>query len=946
MELQHTEIEARVKQFWAENKIYQVEIDTTKPKYYVLDMFPYPSGSGLHVGHPLGYVASDIFARYKRLSGFNVLHTMGWDAFGLPAEQYAIQKGVHPAETTAENILTYRRQLDNLGLSFDWSREINTSDPQYYKWTQWIVTRLFMHYYCKDTQRARPIGKLVAHFRKKGSAGLNTANTQKEAFSAEDWVAMSPAEHDAVLMNYRLAYRTLGYVNWCEALGTVLANDEIVNGVSERGGHPVTKREMYQWNLRVTAYADRLLESLNTLEWSESMKNLQRNWIGKSEGAMVRFGPPPPPNPPKEGNAKSSNSSLAKAPRLAEPTLHVFTTRPDTIFGVSFMVVAPEHKLVSTLATDEQREAVNDYVAYVKSRSDIERQQEKKVSGVFTGSYCKHPFTGADIPIYLSEYVLAGYGTGAIMGVPSDDERDNTFAKHFNLPIIEVVDKSMYPPETTTADKLGKLINSDFLNGLEVKDAIKAAISEIEKRKIGTKKTNYKLRDANMSRQRYWGEPYPIEYDADGVASSLPLQELPLRLPDLAEFTPAGNGAAPLAKLPNWVNEKEGFRREIDTMPGFAGSSWYFLRYMDPHNAENFASKEALNYWQDVDFYVGGSEHAVGHLLYSRTWHKFLYDLEKVPTDEPFKKLVNQGMIQGISQFISVRMAEKTVDLHVPIQFVDEKGRLTYSRFLDLKKEDRRFAALNDADIVWHKPIDNEMYAYCRAEVEKMSKSKYNVINPDDLVAESGADVFRMFEMFLGPIEQSKPFDTKGMKGVEGFVRKFWHLFFDANGEFCVSNDPATPAELKVLHTAIKKVTEDVQRFSMNTCVSAMMICVNGLKELKCNKRAILHDFVVMIAPFAPFISEELWHRLGNAGSVHRDGQFPLYNEAFLVSDTIDYPVQFNGKKKHNLLVPASATKEEIEKMVADDPTIQRILAGALPKKIIVVMGRLISLVV
>ncbi|MEY4926369.1 MAG: hypothetical protein RI894_805 [Bacteroidota bacterium] len=923
MELQHTEIEARVKQFWAENKIYQVEIDTNKPKYYVLDMFPYPSGSGLHVGHPLGYVASDIFARYKRLCGFNVLHTMGWDAFGLPAEQYAIQKGVHPAQTTAENILTYRRQLDNLGLSFDWSREINTSDPQYYKWTQWIVTRLFMHYYCKDTQRARPIGKLVAHFRKKGSTGINTANTQKQAFSAEAWTAMSPAEQDAVLMNYRLAYRTLGYVNWCEALGTVLANDEIVNGVSERGGHPVTKREMYQWNLRVTAYADRLLESLNTLEWSESMKNLQRNWIGKSEGALVRFD--------ILGN---------------ETALNVFTTRPDTIFGATFMVVAPEHAIVQSITTNEQREAVNDYVTYVKSRSDIERQQEKKVSGVFTGSSCKHPFTGADIPIYLSEYVLAGYGTGAIMAVPSDDDRDNTFAKHFNLPIIEVVDKSMHPADTTAADKLGKLINSDFLNGLEVKDAIKAAIAEIEKRKIGTKKTNYKLRDANMSRQRYWGEPYPIEYDADGVASCLPMAELPLVLPDLADFTPAGNGAAPLAKLQNWVNEKEGFRREVDTMPGFAGSSWYFLRYMDPHNTENFASKEALDYWQDVDFYVGGSEHAVGHLLYSRTWHKFLYDLEKVPTDEPFRKLVNQGMIQGISQFISVKMGEKTVDLHVPINFVNEKGRLTYSRFLDLQKEDRRFAAINDEAIVWHTPADSEMYANCRAEVEKMSKSKYNVINPDDLVAESGADVFRMFEMFLGPIEQSKPFDTKGMKGVEGFVRKFWQQFFDANGNFSVSDEPATAAELKVLHTCIKKVTDDVQRFSMNTCVSAMMICVNGLKELKCNKRAILHQFVVLIAPFAPFISEELWHKLGNTGSVHRDGQFPLCNEAFLVSDTIDYPVQFNGKKKHNIFVPASATKEEIEQIALNDATIQKLLAGATPKKIIVVMGRLISLVV
>ncbi len=940
--MNHQEIEARVKQFWAENDIYRVETSSDKPKYYVLDMFPYPSGSGLHVGHPLGYVASDIFSRYKRLSGFNVLHPMGWDAFGLPAEQYAISKGVHPSKTTEANTKTYRRQLDNLGLGFDWSREINTSEPNYYKWTQWIVTNLFTHFYCNDAQKARPIEELITHFSANGSNGINAANTQSEPFSAAEWAAMSPKQQDAVLMNYRLAYRTLGYVNWCEALGTVLANDEIINGLSERGGHPVTKREMYQWNLRITAYADRLLQSLDTLEWSDSMKNLQRNWIGKSEGAMVKF---------KIADAKNDEE------------LSIFTTRPDTIFGATFMVVAPEHAIVASLTSDEQREAVTDYVAYVKSRSDIERQQEKKVSGVFTGSYCLHPFFGEKIPIYLSEYVLAGYGTGAIMAVPSDDERDNTFAKHFNLPIIEVVDKSMYPPETTAADKLGKIINSDFLNGLEVKDAIKTAIEALEKREIGTKKINYKLRDANMSRQRYWGEPYPIIYDKNGVASSLSLDELPLVLPHLDDFTPAGNGAAPLSKLQNWVsisqtdnnNKGENATREVDTMPGFAGSSWYFLRYMDPNNDNEFASKQALDYWQDVDFYVGGSEHAVGHLLYSRTWHKFLYDLGKVPTDEPFKKLVNQGMIQGISQFLTVKMGEKniekSVDLHVPINFVDEKGRLAYSRFLELKKEDSRFKTIEDDAVHWHKPVDSEMFAQCRAEVEKMSKSKYNVINPDDLIAQSGADVFRMFEMFLGPIEQSKPFDTKGMKGVEGFVRKFWSLFFDASGNFTISDEEPTADELKILHTCIKKVTEDIQRFSMNTCVSAMMICVNGLRELKCNKRAILQDFVVMISPFAPFISEELWQLLGNSSaensqSVHKHGVFPVFNEAFLVSNTVDYPVQINGKKRHNLLISPTATKEEIEKIALADETVQRALNGATPKKIIVVMGRLISLVV
>ncbi|NNE29475.1 MAG: leucine--tRNA ligase, partial [Saprospiraceae bacterium] len=866
MEYNPRDIERKWRSYWKDKDIYKVEIDKEKPKFYVLDMFPYPSGSGLHVGHPLGYIASDIYSRYKRLNGFNVLHPMGYDAFGLPAEQYAITTGVHPAVSTAENINRYREQLDNLGFSFDWSREVQTSDPKYYRWTQWIFLQLFDHYFDTSTQKARSIEGLVKHFEASGNQGLNVATTQENSFTAEDWNGYSRVKKDEVLMNYRLAYRKVNYVNWCEELGTVLANDEVKDGLSERGGYPVERKPMLQWSLRITAYAERLLNDLDTVEWSEALKTMQRNWIGRSEGAQVFF--------ELDG---------------AEGHIEVFTTRPDTIFGATFMVLAPEHPLVEQLTTSEQKGAIDAYLKYVGSRSERERMAEtKEVTGEFTGAFAINPFTKEKVPIWIAEYVLMDYGTGSIMAVPSDDDRDHAFATKFGLSIIDVIDKSDYPG-AGRHDKLGKMINSGMLNGMEVPDAIEKILQEIQTRDLGSRRINYKLRDANYSRQRYWGEPFPIIYDKEGVTHRLADQDLPLELPPLENFKPASGGKSPLARLDDWVNLSDGRIRETDTMPGFAGSSWYFLRYMDARNEERFVSKEAIDYWKEVDLYVGGTEHAVGHLMYSRFWHKFLHDLGLVPTVEPFKKLINQGMIQGVIEFIYLRKDEEgtnrfyctdvakaqgvsdvtKIPLH--IDFVKEYG--TAGSYLDLdgiKKFIDWRPEYADAFFVcgkgtYHKGVfsedvpEDQIGLATHSEVGKMSKSKYNVINPDDVVEQYGADCFRMYEMFLGPIEQSKPWDTKGIDGVSKFLRKLWSCYFSETGEWLVTDEESTKEELKVLHTLIKKIQDDVERFSFNTCVSGFMIAINDLKKLDSHKRAILEPLAILMAPFGPHIAEELW---------------------------------------------------------------------------------------
>lgn len=1026
MDYNPQQIEQKWKEFWKENEVYKVTNLTKKPKFYVLDMFPYPSGSGLHVGHPLGYIASDIFARYKRHKGFNVLHPMGYDAFGLPAEQYAIQTGVHPATSTDNNIARYRSQLDNIGFSFDWSREVKTSDPSYYKWTQWIFLQLFDSYYDNDANKAALVSDLIAKFKKEGNATINAATTQEETFSADEWNAMSPAEQDNILMNYRLAYRKVGYVNWCEGLGTVLANDEVKDGVSERGGFPVEKKAMLQWSLRITAYAERLLNDLNTVEWTDSLKAQQRNWIGRSEGATVFF------------NIDGSQEKI-----------EVFTTRPDTIFGATFMVLAPEHDFVAQITTTEQQPAIDKYLAYVNSRSEIERMSEaKEVTGEFTGAYAINPFTNTKVPIYIGEYVLKDYGTGAIMAVPSDDERDARFATKFGIDIIDVVDKSDYPGATVD-DKIGQMINSGFLNGMEVKDAIRAAIDAAEEKGIGKGKINYKLRDANYSRQRYWGEPFPIRYK-DGVSIPSTIDELPLVLPELDDFKPASGGKSPVARVENWVNLEDGSIRETDTMPGFAGSSWYFLRYMDATNDKRFASEEAVNYWQDVDLYVGGTEHAVGHLMYSRFWHKVLFDKGLVPTNEPFKKLINQGMIQGRSNFVyrvNEQFAEKIfkdklkeykidvqteypiaggyVDFAMPEHklAIEIKSGSDLKRYLERRKADydnadwkllvistqevgkyyfnfdimikrikraiegtvdnshleeeythplfishdvvkekklqKLVTALHvDVNIVNDEVLDIEAFKNWRSEyknayfvtnkesnyicsysVEKMSKSKYNVVNPDVMVEKYGADCFRMYEMFLGPIDQSKPWNTNGIEGVSKFLRKFWALFEN------VSDAEPTKADYKVLHTGIKRITEDIERFSLNTCVSSFMTLSNNLKAAKCNKKAILQEFVILIAPFAPFIAEELWHKLGNEGTV-MDAKYPELNEEYLKEDSFTYPIAINGKMRDKIDLAAGTSKEDAEAAALALPKIQKYTEGKTIRKVIVVPKRMINIVV
>ncbi len=953
MEYNPREIENKWRKWWNENEVYKVSNDSSKPKFYVLDMFPYPSGSGLHVGHPLGYIASDIVSRFKRMNGFNVLHPMGYDAFGLPAEQYAIQTGVHPAISTEKNIDRYRAQLDNLGFSFDWSREVRTCDPAYYKWTQWIFLQLFNHYYCKEEKKARPIEALTALFEANGNAAVNAENSQDSTFSASEWKAMSPKQRDGVLMNYRLAYRKVTYVWWCEELGTVLANDEVKDGFSERGGHPVERKPMLQWSLRITAYAERLLNDLGDIEFSDSMTKMQSNWIGRSEGAQMFFD--------MEG---------------IEDKLEIFTTRADTIFGATFMVLAPEHDLVQKITTEAQRTEIKNYLAYVNTRSERDRMAEsKEVTGAFTGAYALNPFNGDKIPVWIAEYVLKDYGTGAIMAVPADDERDRRFAEKFNLPVVQIIDKSMHPG-ASIEDKVGTMINSDFLNGMEVPDAIEAIMMKLEERNIGSRRINYKLRDAIYSRQRYWGEPFPIIYDENGVAHALPESELPLELPDLDDFKPTTGGQAPLARATDWVNQPGGWTRETDTMPGFAGSSWYFLRYMDAHNNDAFASKKALEYWRDVDLYVGGTEHAVGHLMYSRFWHKFLFDKGLVPTNEPYRKLINQGMIQGViesifllkekvdgkSKFVCAKLASKMgisdyVKIPVLVNYVVDYGSPnsfmsidSIKQFIDWRPEyeDALFECENGT---YHRGVftpkgearDSHLHTF--SEVGKMSKSKFNVINPDDVVEEYGADCFRMYEMFLGPIEQAKPWDTKGIDGVSKFLRKLWSLFFDKQGQFFVSGDEPDKEELKILHTCLKKVSQDIERFSFNTCVSGFMICVNDLRSHNCNNREILDALVRALAPFAPHVSEELWHLLGHTKSVCM-AEFPALEERHLIEDTVNYPVSINGKKRDLVQFPAGLAVPDLEKLALELESVKRWTEGKTVRKVIVVPGRLINVVV
>lgn len=918
MEYDFRAIEQKWQRRWAERKTYKVEVDKNRPKYYVLDMFPYPSGAGLHVGHPLGYIASDIYSRYKRLKGFNVLHPMGYDAFGLPAEQYAIQTGQHPAVTTEKNINRYREQLDKIGFSFDWNREVRTCDPKYYKWTQWAFLKMFDSYYNNFCQKARPIAELVAAFDQNGTQGVDAACTHELSFTAEEWKAMSEAEKEATLQNYRLAFRADTLVNWCPGLGTVLANDEVKDGLSVRGGFPVEQKQMKQWQLRVTAYAQRMLDGLEQLEWSESLKEIQRNWIGRSVGAQLFFGL-----------------------KGTEEKLEVFTTRPDTIFGVTFMVLAPEHELVEQLTTPEYKEAVEAYLAETKKRSERERMADtKRVSGQFTGGYAINPFNGKEIPIYISDYVLAGYGTGAIMAVPAHDSRDYAFARHFGLPLIPVVEGGDLEKESYDA-KEGRLINSEFLNGLDVKEAIVTMFDEIEKRGFGKKKINYRLRDAIFSRQRYWGEPFPIYYK-DNVAYPLPEDKLPLELPPIENFGPTADGEPPLAHAVNWQTE-EGYPLELSTMPGFAGSSAYYLRYMDPHNDDALVSREADEYWRNVDLYVGGIEHATGHLMYSRFWNMFLYDLGNVCESEPFKKLVNQGMIQGRSNFVyrvvgtnkfvslGLKKQYETQEIHVDVNIV-RNDLLDLDAFRAWRPE---FA---DAEFI----LEDGKYV-CGWAIEKMSKSMFNVVNPDNIVEDYGADTLRMYEMFLGPLEQSKPWDTNGIDGVHKFLRRFWRLFYNRDGEYVVSDEAPMAAELKSLHKTIKKVGEDIENFSFNTSISAFMICLNELGG--CNKRAILEPLVVLIAPFAPHIAEELWESLGHTTSVC-DASFPEYDEKYLVEDSIEYPISFNGKMRYKKVLPAGLTPKQVEEAVVSDPAAAKYLDGKTPKKVIVVPGKIVNVVI
>ena len=926
MEYNFRAIEARWQEYWRAQDVYRVTEDSSRPPFYVLDMFPYPSGAGLHVGHPLGYIASDIFARYKRLRGFNVLHPMGYDAFGLPAEQYAIQTGQHPEVTTTENIRRYREQLDQIGFSFDWSREVRTSDPEYYKWTQWVFIQLFHSYYNNVAGKAAPISELVAHFEAEGTKGLDVAQSESLTFTAGEWRSWDKKKQMQTLMNYRLAYLGETMVNWCAALGTVLANDEVHDGVSERGGHPVEQKKMQQWCLRVSAYAGRLLDSLNELEWSESLKESQRNWIGKSEGAEVRF-------PLAQGNGKE---------------LTVFTTRVDTIYGVTFMVLAPESDYVATVTTAEQKAAVEEYLAATRRRTERDRLSDRRVSGVFSGSYATNPLTGQAIPIWISDYVLAGYGTGAVMAVPAHDSRDFAFARHFDLPIVQVVvpeGEEATDPATwdeSKDSKSGTLINSGIITGLSVTDAIAKMKAYIATESLGQVKTNYRLRDAIFSRQRYWGEPFPIYYDADGTAHTISEEELPLRLPEVDKFLPTSDGQPPLGRAKEW-HTAEGFPFELSTMPGFAGSSAYYLRYMDPHNDKALVGREKNAYWRHVDLYVGGAEHATGHLIYSRFWNKFVYDLGLVVEDEPFRKLVNQGMIQGRSNFVyrikdtntfvSLGLKDQydTTPIHVDVNIVSN-DQLDLDAFRAWRPE---YAT---ADFI----LEEGKYI-CGWAVEKMSKSMYNVVNPDMIVERYGADTLRLYEMFLGPLEQSKPWDTNGIDGVHRFLRKLWGLYYSAEG-LRVTDAPASKDELKSLHKLIRKVTQDVEQFSFNTSVAAFMICINELQGLKTASREILQPLLILLAPFAPHIAEELWHALGEETTIVA-ATWPEYNEQLLVEDSVKYPVSFNGKTRFTMEFAREASQDAIREAVLSAEEAQKWLEGKTPKKVIIVPGRIINIV-
>lgn len=924
MEYNFSTIEQKWRKEWNLQNAYTISHTSTKPKFYILDMFPYPSGAGLHVGHPLGYIASDIFARYKRLKGFNVLHPMGFDAFGLPAEQYALETGQHPAVTTEKNSARYKEQLNNIGFSFDWSREINTSDPSYYKWTQWIFLQLFNSWFNTHSQKATPIDALISIFEMEGNKQHPCPGDDKISFSPEEWKQYPYKEQQAILMHYRLAYSGVGVVNWCEALGTVLANDEVINGMSERGGHPVEKKELRQWYLRITAFADRLLDSLQHLEWSDAMKEMQSNWIGKSKGAEITF------------TIKSEQQKVDQ--------LNVYTTRPDTIFGVDFMVVAPESHWLLDICSEAQKEAIQQYVDYVKSRSERDRMSEKKISGCFTGAYAIHPFTHKEIPIWTSEYVLAGYGTGAIMAVPCGDERDFAFANHFAIPITNIFGAAFNGTEALST-KNAILDNSEFLNGLSYKDATPLILEKIEALSIGKAKTNYKLRDAAFSRQRYWGEPFPIEWK-DGVAIALPESALPITLPYVEKYTPGPDAQGPLANLQDWVNDTqyEQARREVNTMPGYAGSSWYFLRYMDPNNDQAFVSKSASDYWNQVDIYVGGTEHAVGHLLYSRMWTKVLFDLGHISFDEPFKKLVNQGMIQGSSRFVyRIKNTQQFVSFGLKDQYeVDELHvdvSLCNGQLLNTEGFKKWRADYANASFI----LENDEYI-CGTAVEKMSKSKYNVVNPDDIVAQYGADTFRMYEMFLGPIDVSKPWDTKGIEGVHRFLKKLWRLYTNEIGILVDESEPSIEA-LKVLHKGIKKIEEDTERFSFNTAVSMFMITVNELSTLGCRSKAILEPLLVLLTPYAPHIAEELWHLMGNTSSI-LDASYPKYDLAYTIDNSKLYPIAINGKTRVELEFPLDATEDFLKEELLKNETVQKWMEGKALKKFIFVKGKMINIVI
>ena len=956
MEYRFTEIEEKWQKKWKETKVYKVSNNTSKPKYYVLDMFPYPSGAGLHVGHPLGYIASDIFSRYKRLKGYNVLHPMGFDSFGLPAEQYAIETGQHPAETTQKNIATFKSQLDKIGFCFDWDREVQTSDPQYYKWTQKLFLELYNSYFCNTCKAALPITALIKKYETKGSS----------KFTAEQWNNFSEAEKEEWLMKRRLAFSAYGEVNWCEALGTVLANDEVVNGVSERGGHPVVKKKMRQWYLRITAYADRLLEGLEKVDFSESMKEMQRNWIGRSEGAEIEFA--------------IANSS---------EKINVYTTRPDTIFGVDFMVLAPELDIVQNITTAQQKKEIDNYIHYVKSRSDRERQAEvKQITGCFTGAYAKNPFNGREIPIWISEYVLAGYGTGAIMAVPCGDERDFKFAQHFKIPISNIIGEYFNGTESN-ATKDAILENSDFLNGVSMKEASTLVINKLVEMGIGKRKVNYKMRDAGFSRQRYWGEPFPIIWN-NGVPKTISENELPLELPHVEKYGPGPEGEGPLANITDWVNTAEG-KRETSTMPGYAGSSWYFLRYMDPKNTKTFCDKNVSDYWNQVDLYVGGTEHAVGHLLYSRMWTKVLFDLGYISFDEPFKKLLNQGMIQGSSRFVykvihplssndivfisesiyrkyiqnkldafnlyliinknvssffmeeEIFMLLKVIQIHVDVNMVDgfELNIMEFKKWKNGEYANAEFI-LEDGSLYTNESTSKYI---CGSEVEKMSKSKYNTVNPDELCEKYGADTFRMYEMFLGPVEQSKPWDTKGIEGVHRFLKKLWRLFLDEQKGAIWNHEKANSNELKILHKTIKKIEEDTERFSFNTAVSAFMVAVNELADVKCYKKEILEKILILLTPYAPHIAEELWHVLGNEGTI-LDATFPEFKQEYIAESSKDYPVSINGKLRTTINFSLEADQHEVEPIVLQNEIVQKWLEGKPPKKIIFIKGKMINIVI